>query len=76
MPATSNEAILTDRFLMTHDWIGKPRVESAARRLRELNPDIEIVPIPENINEKNAMDILGQADLVVDCALYFKSASR
>jgi molybdopterin/thiamine biosynthesis adenylyltransferase len=63
---------LNRQILMTHDWIGKPRVESAARRLTELNPNIEIVPICENISEKNAMDILAQADLVVDCAPRFQ----
>lgn len=63
---------LNRQILMTHDWIGKPRVESAARRLKELNPNIEIVPIRENINEQNAMDILGMADVVVDCAPLFQ----
>src|SRR5690554_1834671 len=28
---------LNRQLLMTHDWLGKPRVESAARRLKELN---------------------------------------
>jgi len=63
---------LNRQILMTHDWIGKPRVESAARRLKELNPNVEIVPIHENINEKNAMDIVGLADVVVDCAPLFQ----
>ena len=59
---------LNRQILMTDDWIGKPRVESATRRLRELNPNIEIVTISENITEKNAMDIFREADLAVDCA--------
>ncbi len=42
---------LNRQLLMTHDWLGKPRVESAARRLKELNPRLEIVPIGENIND-------------------------
>ena len=29
---------LNRQLLMTHDWLGKPRVESASRRLREHNP--------------------------------------
>ncbi len=33
---------LNRQLLMTHDWLGKPRVESARRRLLELNPRVEI----------------------------------
>ena len=33
---------LNRQLLMTHDWLGKPRVESARRRLLELNPRLEI----------------------------------
>lgn len=62
---------LNRQLLMTHDWLGKPRVESAARRLRELNPRLEIVTVGENVNEDNAADLVGQADVVVDCAPLF-----
>jgi molybdopterin/thiamine biosynthesis adenylyltransferase len=56
---------------MTHDWLGKPRVESAERRLKELNPRLEIVTVGENINEENAAGIVEQVDLIVDCAPLF-----
>jgi molybdopterin/thiamine biosynthesis adenylyltransferase len=62
---------LNRQLLMTHDWIGRPRVESAARRLRELNPRLGIVAVPENVGEENAADLVEQADLVVDCAPLF-----
>jgi molybdopterin/thiamine biosynthesis adenylyltransferase len=56
---------------MTHDWIGKPRIESIQRRLLELNPRLEIVAIDTNINTANAAEIVRQADIVVDCAPMF-----
>jgi len=62
---------LNRQLLMTHDWLGKPRVECAARRLRELNPRLEVVPINANIHEDNAAEIVGQVDAVVDCAPLF-----
>ena len=62
---------LNRQILMTHDWLGKPRVESARRRLLELNPRLEIVAINENPNEKNAAKLVAQADVVVDCAPLF-----
>lgn len=63
---------LNRQLLMTHDWIGKPRVESAARRLRDLNPRLEIVAIGENLHEENAARIVNQVDLIVDCAPMFE----
>jgi molybdopterin/thiamine biosynthesis adenylyltransferase len=63
---------LNRQLLMTHDWIGKPRVECAARRLRELNPRIDIEPIAENVSAENADRLVGAADLVVDAAPVFK----
>ena len=62
---------LNRQLLMTHDWIGKPRIESIKKRLLELNPRLEIVGIAENVNDENAADLVSQADLVVDCAPLF-----
>jgi len=63
---------LNRQLLMTHDWIGKPRAESIKRRLAELNPHIAIETVGENINESNAERLVGQVDLVVDCAPLFE----
>ncbi len=63
---------LNRQLLMTHDWLGKPRVESAARRLKELNPRLEIVSVPENVTEANAERLIGMADCVVDAAPMFQ----
>ena len=62
---------LNRQLLMTTDWIGKPRVESAERRLRELNPHVEIDTVPENISEANAAQLVSQCDLVVGAAPLF-----
>lgn len=63
---------LNRQILMTHDWIGKPRIESAVRRLRELNPRLEIEAVPENISEANAEALVSMADVVFDCAPMFE----
>lgn len=62
---------LNRQLLMTHDWLGKPRVESATRRLKELNPRLDIVPVAENINDQNVANLVEQVDLIVDCAPLF-----
>ncbi len=59
------------QLLMTHDWVGKPRIESAKRRLLDLNPRLEIEAVPENIHEKNAAELVRKADIVFDCAPRF-----
>ncbi len=63
---------LNRQLLMTHDWLGKPRVESAERRLKELNPRLNIISIPENITENNAAKLVGMADVIVDAAPLFE----
>lgn len=62
---------LNRQILMTHDWLGKPRVESARRRLNELNPRMEIIAVPENISEENVDYLVSRADIVFDCAPLF-----
>ena len=63
---------LNRQLLMTHDWLGKPRVDSAKRRLLELNPRLEIVTVNSNVNDDNASELVQQADVVVDCAPLFE----
>lgn len=62
---------LNRQLLMTHSQLGKPRVESAERRLKELNPRLEVVAVPANISDENAAELVEQADLIVDCAPLF-----
>jgi len=63
---------LNRQILMTHDWLGRPRVECAAQRLRALNPRLEVVAVPENVSEANVARLVDQADLVADCAPLFE----
>ncbi|MGF1578483.1 MAG: ThiF family adenylyltransferase [Gemmataceae bacterium] len=63
---------LNRQLLMTHDMLGKSRIESATRRLKELNPRLEIEPVGENVSEENASRLVESVDLVVDCAPLFQ----
>jgi molybdopterin/thiamine biosynthesis adenylyltransferase len=63
---------LNRQLLMTHDWLGKPRVESAKRRLLELNPRLEVEAVASNMNEENAARLVAQVDVIVDCAPLFE----
>lgn len=62
---------LNRQITMTHDALGTSRVESAKRRLLELNPRMEIEAIPENISEENVDALVARVDIVFDCAPLF-----
>lgn len=55
----------------SHDRIGEPRLPGVVKRLRELNPRVEIAAIEENASEANAAALVAQADVVVDAAPLF-----
>jgi len=63
---------LNRQLLMTHDALGTSRVACAGRRLKELNPRLDVVEVAENVSEENAVGLVSQADLVVDCAPLFE----
>jgi len=43
-----------------------PKVEAAAERIRETNPEVKVDSRPENLNEDNVDDIVRDMDCVVD----------
>ncbi len=62
---------LNRQLLMTHASVGTSRVDCATERLRQLNPRLDVVAVPENVCEENVAELVAQADLVVDCAPLF-----
>jgi molybdopterin/thiamine biosynthesis adenylyltransferase len=62
---------LNRQILMTHDWIGKPRVIKAKDTLAQINPDVEIEAIPEFVTEENVRGLVQRSDIAVDCAFNF-----
>lgn len=60
---TSN---LQRQHLYGVNFLGYPKVEVAAERLHDLNPNIEIEPLPLSLNVNNAEDIVKDVDVVID----------
>jgi molybdopterin/thiamine biosynthesis adenylyltransferase/rhodanese-related sulfurtransferase len=46
--------------------VGRPKVASARERIRDLNPHVEVVPHEAMLTSENALELIGQYDLVVD----------
>jgi molybdopterin/thiamine biosynthesis adenylyltransferase len=63
---------LNRQILMTHSALGTLRVECAARRLRELNPRLDIIAVSENATADNSERLVTLADVVVCCAPLFE----
>ena len=43
-----------------------PKVEAAARRIQQINPEVKVNPIPDNIRAENVSSALTGSDCVVD----------
>lgn len=54
------------QVLYTLDDLRFPKVEAAAKRIGNLNPDVEVEPVPENVRESNVDEIVEGMDCVVD----------
>ncbi len=64
-----DESNLQRQVLHSTAALGEPKVESASRRLRGLNPDVEVSPYGERLTPDNVDGILEEGwDVVVDGA--------
>ncbi len=54
------------QILHGHADIGRPKVESAADMLKDVNPDVEVIGFNEPITSENAFRIIEQFDIVVN----------
>ena len=49
-----------------HANIGRPKVDSARDQIADINPDVKVVAHTEALTSENAMEILGQYDIIVN----------
>ncbi len=48
--------------------VGKYKIDSAKRRIKELNPHCEVKTFTERVHSKNVIKILSQFDIICDCS--------
>lgn len=58
---------LNRQILHNHNRIGINKAVSGKQTLEELNPDITVTAFPVKIDENNVDELVGDADLILDC---------
>ena len=64
---------LNRQILYTIDDLGLKKVDVASRRLRLLNPDVEIIKHDIYLNDDNAIELTKDVDIVIDALDNWKS---
>jgi molybdopterin/thiamine biosynthesis adenylyltransferase len=54
------------QILYTTEDVGRPKAEVAAKALRAVNPEVEVVPVAEPISPDLAEEVLKEVDVAVD----------
>jgi sulfur-carrier protein adenylyltransferase/sulfurtransferase len=62
-----NLSNLQRQILFTTEDLNQTKAETAANQIKKLNPDINVESICERINTNNAMAILVEGDVIIDC---------
>jgi len=57
---------LQRQIVHSTSFIGKSKTSSAKNRIKDINPNINIIAINEKLTSKNALDIIKDFDIVVD----------
>ena len=55
------------QILFGHEELNQPKAEVAYRKLRSLNPFIQIVPLNFRLEQRNCFATMNAYDLVIDC---------
>ncbi len=57
---------LQRQIIHTQDEIGKPKLDSAERRIKAMNPDTKVIKHKIRLNSQNALDVIRDYDVVID----------
>jgi len=61
-----DESNLHRQVLFGRSSVGRPKIQAAAERLRDVNPHIKIVPHETRLDSGNALDLFKDYDIIVD----------
>jgi molybdopterin-synthase adenylyltransferase len=58
---------LNRQLLCTGKTLGRPKATAAAERISQVNPTVILHPVDRHLTPDNAVDILGDSHLIMDC---------
>lgn len=61
-----DETNLQRQVLHGTSWLGRPKTESAAARIADLNPGVRVEPEPGRLDGTNALQVMGRYDFALD----------
>ena len=64
---TFEESNLNRQFLSTHRLLDTSKTKAAITRVREINPTITVEVHDELLDDKNAVRLTGNSDVIIDC---------
>lgn len=57
---------LNRQIIHAYGDVGRPKVDSAAERIRLINPEVQVVVLKEKLVPSNALDIVNRFDIILD----------
>jgi molybdopterin/thiamine biosynthesis adenylyltransferase/rhodanese-related sulfurtransferase/molybdopterin converting factor small subunit len=61
-----DESNLHRQVLFGRSSVGRPKIQAAAERLRDINPHIDVVPHETRLDSSNALELFKDYDVIVD----------
>ena len=65
-PDVVDDSNLQRQILYGVSAVGRPKLQAAAERLRDLNPHVEVIPYETRLSSENALEIVRDYDVVAD----------
>lgn len=65
-PDVFEEHNLNRQLLSSPEALGKPKVEAALNRVREINPAVTLIPVNDAFSKDNGLEMLKDVNLAVD----------
>jgi len=63
---TVDRSNLQRQILHTDDSVGTPKLDSAEKRIKGMNPDVNVVKYRTRFTSENALDLIKDYDIVID----------
>lgn len=58
---------LQRQIIHFNDDLGKAKVDSAAEKMKRMNPEVKVITYDQMLTAGNALDIIGDYDFIIDC---------